>query len=174
MIALAICAALATADLAVQPPWLMEEDPFRRCAMKALAGEFGDLQAWQMRAYQVGLMKGVKADKWICLTAYLGTDADGKHDAFGQPCTMRTIACNRFGPRKNGWPVERYIWTKYGIRQVLDCGAWSNDRQADKRGCDLWADYWFPTGHAACAVSHAACAVGSFDWTPTRGALIEP
>ncbi len=150
--------ALALARAAVGDA--LPADPFQRCATKALRGDYGKLKNWQRAAYKRGLDAGVTADHRFVVTAYLGTEGrSGRIDSRGNRCTMRTAASNRV---KRG----SYVWTpRWGIRQVLDCGAKSNDRKADRMGCDSWLDLWFPNGRAARRV-------GCDGWTPTTGAVI--
>ncbi len=124
-----------------------------------LAGQFGELHQWQRNAYARGLSVGVIADRRLLLTSYYGTEPDGRIDRYGRKCTLRTAASNRLSRRA-------YVWTRYGLRQVLDCGAKSNSRRADQAGCDAWVDYWMPT--AQCARK-----AGLDGWTIAQGAVIE-
>jgi len=118
-------------------------DPFQRTATKALRGDFGKLQAWQEAGYKRGLEQGVTASTSIWLTAYYGTEGRmGQVDSRGNRCTYRTCASNKV---KRG----SYIWTKYGLRQVLDCGAKFNDGIARRKGASLWVDYWYPSARHA-------------------------
>lgn len=137
----------------------LPNDPFQRTATKALRGDFGKLHEWQRTGYAHGLKVGVTTGHKFCVTAYLGTEPDGRVDSRGNRCTLRTAASNR---------VRRgsFVWTeRWGIRQVLDRGAASNDRKADRAGCDSWLDLWFPSG------AHARRA-GCDGWLPTTGAVI--
>lgn len=134
-------------------------DPFQRTATKALRGDFEGAPAWKLDVYRRGLSLGVTACCEVLVTAYLGTEPDGRVDRRGKPCTWRTAASNRV-------PYGSYLWTEeWGVRQVLDCGARSNDRKAERAGCHFWADMWFPTARAA---RRAGCD----GWTPTSGAVI--
>jgi len=113
-------------------------DPFQRCAVRALAGEFGALAPWQREAYTLGLERGVTVKGKAFVTAYYPWEGrSGRVDCKGNPCTKRTAAANRL-------PYGTYVWVAdpCGMRQVLDRGARSNDRVADRRGCDLWVDLW--------------------------------
>lgn len=135
---------IATGALAQLPA-----DPFQRVATKALRGDFGKLQQWQVTGYKRGLEQGVTASTSIWLTAYYGTEGSGKVDSRGNRCTYRTCASNNV---KRG----SYIWTRYGLRQVLDCGAKSNDGIARRKGASLWVDYWYPSArHASFAGANA-------------------
>jgi hypothetical protein len=153
-------------------------DPFLRCATKALRGDFGRLADWQRAAYQRGLNAGVSTDLRLVVTAYHGGEGrQGQVDRYGRPCTMRTAACNKL-------PRRSYVWTeRWGLRQVLDCGAERNDNcyTADNQltafghahahagwqmGTGLWLDLWFPNARAA---RRAGCD----GWIPQRGAVIQ-
>ena len=137
----------------------LPRDPFRRCAVKALRGDFDSAPAWKLDAYRRGLSCGVTARHRLLVTAYLGAEPNGRVDRRGKPCTWKTAASNRI-------PYGSYIWTeRWGIRQVLDCGARSNDLKADRADCHAWVDLWFPTA------AHARRA-GCDGWAPTPGAVI--
>ena len=137
----------------------LPSDPFQRCATKALRGDFPGAPQWKLDVYDRGLSLGVTTCYQFLVTAYLGTEPDGRVDSRGNRCTWRTAASNRV-------PYGSYIWTEqWGIRKVLDCGARSNDKRADRAGCHAWADMWFPTAR------HARAA-GCDGWLPTPGAVI--
>jgi hypothetical protein len=129
-----------TAILIVAPPLAMQfpDDPFQRTATRALQGDFGVLKPWQREAYTLGLERGVTVKGKVFLTVFYPWEGrSGCLDCKGNPCTSRTAASNRL-------PYGTYIWVANpcGVRQVLDRGARSNDRVADRRGCDLWIDLW--------------------------------
>lgn len=156
--ALGLCTALACLVAQAQADDL-PTDAFRRCAVKALRGDFGKLHDWQRKAYQKGLARGITADMRLLVTAYYGTEASGRRDRYGNPCTWRTAASNRLHRKA-------YVWTeRWGMRQVLDCGAKGNDDDADEAGCDSWLDLWFPS-------ARIARQRGCDGWQPTRGAVI--
>lgn len=145
-------------------------DPFRRCAVKALAGTYGKLEAWQRHGYALGLVTGAEANRLMVLTQYNGGEGRaGRVDRRGRPCSLRTSASNLL-------PYRSYIWTeKSGLRQVLDCGARRNDgmarRVAKRCGWDdwhraVWVDVWYPT-------ARAARRAGLDGWHPCRGATIQ-
>jgi hypothetical protein len=104
------------------------------------------LDAWQEAGYRAGLAQGAMATQAVWLTSYYGTEKDGRVDRAGDRCTLRHVAAN-LAPRY-GW-----IWTRFGLRQVLDCGARRNDDYArypwryeehrHRQPADMWADYWF-------------------------------
>jgi len=136
----------------------LPSDPFQRTAVRALRGDFGQLSDWQRAGYEAGIRAGTRATRTIWLTGYYATEgSSGRTDCQGRRCTLRTAAANRV---PQGW----YVWTEYGIRQVTDRGAKSNDRYAARKGADLWVDYWYPRA--------SACPFGGS--TITYAAVIAP
>lgn len=155
MIAQLALAAL-TAALPTQPD--LPTDPAQRAATKALRGDHGTLKPWQATGYKLIMTTGARADRTLVLTAYYGTEPDGRRDRYGNPCTYRTCASNRL-------PRHAYVWTEQSnLRQVLDCGARSNDRRAARLG-GTWVDAWYRT-------PRAARAAGIDGWVPVRGAVV--
>ena len=169
-------AALFAATLApkptgqVQPGGLPDySNRFARTAVKALRGDYGKLHDWQREGYQRGLTQGSTTTQVFVLTQYNAREGrSGRVDSKGNPCTWRTAASNKI---KRG----KYIWTEItGMRQILDCGASSNDyceefRKALSRAgftSGKWVDIWFPT-------ARAARRAGLTGWSPARGAIIE-
>jgi len=150
-------------DAPVVEPWQCETDPFRRCALKALAGEFGDLHEWQRLAYAAGLLQGCTASWPLVLTQYNpGEGRQGQVDRYGRKCTMRTAASNLL-------PRYSYVWTELsGMRQVLDCGSRANDPKARRIGGAraIWVDVWMPS-------ARAARVAGIDGWTLCKGTVIE-
>lgn len=135
----------------------LQEDPFQRAATLALAGKYGKLQTWQREGYARGLK--AHTDKRLLLTAYWLGERGGRIDANGMLCTLKTMASNRIAQRS-------WVWTELtGIRVVSDTGASSNDRKADRAGCDAWADAWHPT-------KRAARRAGIDGWTPVDAVVI--
>ena len=131
---LALCRA-ASADL--------PEDPFQRCATKAMRGAFGKLADWQREGYQRGLDQGVTVGHKFHLTYYTPRSCPGTRGASGQPVSTRMAASNRL-------PRWSWVWLpRVGIRQVLDRGARWNDTLADRASCHSWLDLWFPSTAAA-------------------------
>ena len=134
------------APSAVPPPWSATEDPFRRVAMKALAGEFGKLRPWQAAAYERGLRLGTEC-RHVWLTQY------GPWE--GYKGADYHIAAN---PRY--LPMNSVVWLdKPGqLRVVTNRGADYNDRvacapttqwvtitggkQVRGKGCAHWVDLW--------------------------------
>jgi hypothetical protein len=132
-----VCA-LIVACLAGAPAPLPER-PVERIATKALRGDFGRLEGWQREGY-TRLLKGHRT--YRAYRTHYGPyeGRQGRVDAYGNPCTMRTLAANRL-PRK----AYVLLIERGELRQVLDCGARSNDRRfADRRGLDCWIDTWEP------------------------------
>lgn len=154
---LALCA--LTAALPVQPVQPdLPADPAQRAATKALRGDHGTLKPWQATGYKLIIKTGAKADRTLVLTAYYGTEPDGRRDRYGNPCTYRTCAANKL-------PRHAYVWTeRSNLRQVLDCGARSNDRRAERLG-GTWVDIWFK--HAS-----NARAAGIDGWVPVQGVVV--
>ena len=97
--------------------------------------------AWQVKIYQkyINHPELLKI-QWALVTSYNGNESCGRVDGSGKRCTTRVAASNVVSR-------GRYVWTKYGLRQVLDSGAHSNDSKARGRGCAFWMDYWYPTGN---------------------------
>jgi hypothetical protein len=115
----------------------LPHDPFQRCATKALRGDYGELSGWQREGYRRGLEQGVTARSLVFLTAYYGTEVGGRIDRRDQRCTLKHAAANRV-------PQGHYVWTKFGLRKVLDSGAHSNDTYARDHGAAFWIDFWYP------------------------------
>jgi hypothetical protein len=138
------------------PPYTAAPDAFSRCALKALAGNFGPLTNWQRDAYERGLLAhhSLRAD----LTVYGPFDPQrytrAKHGASGRHCSEQMAAANRL---RQGTAV----WISFPphLRQVQDTGAHWNDtvarapqfqdifaggRWRQGAGCDLWMDLWIP------------------------------
>jgi hypothetical protein len=115
-----------------------QQDPFVACALKVVAGDYGEVPAWKLEAYRRGLLNNTTVKGHVWLTAYYPWEGrSGQVDCKGNPCTLRTAAANRL-------PYGSYIWVAEPcqMRQVLDRGAHSNDHIADRRGTSLWADLW--------------------------------
>lgn len=130
------------AALALGQPWSAQDpsDPFQACALRALRGDFGELPPWKREAYLRGLERGVRVRGWAWRTSYYPWEGrQGRIDARGKPCTLRTAAANRL-------PLGTYVWiqTPCQMRQVLDRGSRYNDRVAKHKGADLWLDTWEP------------------------------
>lgn len=118
----------------------LPEKPAERIATKALRGDYGPLASWQRDGYRA-LLKGHRS--YRAYRTHYGPyeGRQGRVDAYGNRCTMRTLAANRLPRRAYVLLIERGE-----LRQVLDCGARSNDRRfAERRGLDLWIDRWHPS-----------------------------
>lgn len=103
--------------------WTDETDPFRRCAAKALAGEFGTLRPWQRDAYTYGLATGVTCRGLAKVTAYghrweSARMAGGVWTASGSYVHLGGCAAN---PEL---PFGALVWTTRGLRYVTDRGGW--------------------------------------------------
>ena len=148
--------AALTAALPTQPD--LPDDPAQRAATKALRGDHGTLKPWQREGYTLILGTGATASRTLILTQYNGNEPDGRRDRYGNPCTLRTCASNRL-------PRHAYVWTeRSNLRQVLDCGARSNDRRAARMG-GTWVDVWYRSAR------HARAA-GIDGWVPVRGSVV--
>lgn len=115
-------------------------DAFRRCATKALRGDYGELAEWQRKGYQRGLCNGAQKTRcWV--TTFFPAEGNHRGDttASGWGCSERVASANLL-------PMWTWVWTpQTGIRQVMDRGARSNDAVAQRRyGAELWIDFWEP------------------------------
>ena len=119
-------------------------DPCLRCAQKALAGSYGPLAEWQRVGYQQFIKHG-PAWRIIWATQYYPSEGfwRGKGTRWGWPVNERCAAANEL-------PGYSFVWSsRFGIRQVLDTGADSNDRHAragtrHRPSADHWLDIWVP------------------------------
>jgi len=165
-------AALALlAALAVPGAHPLPADPFQRTAYQVVVLGMYDAAPWQLAAYKRGMAQGVTASRVFVTTQYNGNEADGKHDRYGNRCTLRTAASNKL-------PKRAFIWTDdSGMRQVLDCGSTGNDyfvAHPPKRyrgmwppETAVWVDVWWRTASEA----HR---MGFDGWRPRQGAVIAP
>jgi len=134
--------------------WVRETDPFRRCAQKAIAGEFGELADWQRDGYTWGLAQGVTCDETACLTSYYSSEGfpRGQSMRSGLGVNERYAAvCSRDWHKFKGdyvWvmPAKNVAGKMFGgLRQIMDTGANSNrENFAYKYGADRWVDFWTP------------------------------
>lgn len=116
-------------------------DPFQRCAVRVLRGDFGPVEPWKLAAYRRGLEAGVTVRGRAWVTAYYPWEGrSGRIDRRGNPCTLRTAAANKI-------PYGTYVWIENPcqMRQIVDCGAKSNDAIAQRKGARLWIDLWSRT-----------------------------
>lgn len=126
---------------ATQPADL-PDDPFQRCAVKALRGDFGQLAEWQRVGYARGLDIGATRKRaWV--TTYFPEEGHHRGDetASGYGCSERVASANLI-------PRRSFVWTQAtGLRQVLDRGASSNDDRARRKPyyAELWIDFWEPS-----------------------------
>jgi hypothetical protein len=119
-------------------------DPCLRCAEKALAGAYGELADWQKVGYQQFVKHGPTwQSAWT--TQYYPSEGfwRGKGTRWSYPVNERCAAANEL-------PGFSFVWSnRFGIRQVLDTGADSNDRHArdgtaHRLPADHWLDIWVP------------------------------
>ena len=136
-------------------PAALPADPFQRCAVKALRGDYGTLADWQRRGYQAGLAAGVTVQGTATVTTYYPQEGfpRGQATRSGVGVCEKHAACLR-----REWPRLRgsYVWVQPttnsqgrlvgGIRQIMDTGANGNHQRFGTRmGSDRWLDYWYPT-----------------------------
>lgn len=122
-------------------PLAAPSDPFQRCAVRVLRGDFGPVEPWKLEAYRRGLEAGVTVRGRAWVTAYYPWEGrSGRVDRRGNPCTLRTAAANKI-------PYGTYVWIENPcqMRQIVDCGAKSNDAIAQRKGARLWIDLWSRT-----------------------------
>lgn len=122
---------------AVSEAHSLPTDAFRRCATKALRGDYGELAPWQAVGYARGLEIGATTAR-VWTTSFFPAEGfpRGAETRWGYGCSERVVACNRL-------PARTFVWTQQsGIRQVLDTGARSNDARAERLGADMWMDVW--------------------------------
>ncbi len=155
---LILLATRAAGDGRLLPPAVpaaLPADPFQRCAVKALRGDYGTLADWQRRGYQAGLAAGVTVQGTATVTTYYPQEGfpRGQATRSGAGVCEKHAACLR-----REWPRLRgsYVWVQPttnsqgrlvgGLRQIMDTGADSNHRRFGTRmGSDRWLDYWYPT-----------------------------
>ena len=125
-------------------------DPIARVAMKAILGFFGELTAWQHKAYTLLLKHGPAREGQAYVTHYTPPKFKrGQATAFGWACTEGCWAANNL-PKY--WYVlvqnpNNGFWEMGWIR---DCGASWNDahwkQKAKRMGItvDIWLDRWTP------------------------------
>jgi len=117
----------------------LPDDPLRRCAVKALRGDYGALADWQREGYDGALHGDVRRVRaWV--TTYFPEEGfpRGQATRYGQGVDERCVAANLL-------PAYSWVWhPRVGLRQVLDTGARRNDRVARRKGAELWIDFWEP------------------------------
>jgi len=123
---------------------ILPEDDCLRCAAKALRGDFGKLQEWQRVGYAQFMEHGPTWKRAWC-TDYFPDEGfpRGQGTRWSYPVNERCAACNEL-------PGFSFVWSnRFGIRQVLDTGADSNDRHArngtkHRPSAGHWLDIWVP------------------------------
>jgi hypothetical protein len=123
------------------PSGELPADPFQACAEKVVAGVY-PCSPEKLAVYRRGLAAGVTVKGRVFLTAYYPWEGrDGRIDCRGNTCTPLTCSANRLA-------YGTWVWIEEpcGLRKVLDRGARSLNRAADRRGCDLWIDLWMTRG----------------------------
>jgi len=121
-------------------------DPFRRCATKALRGDFGTLKLWQECAYRWGLANGltVPAGNRSKVTPYGKWEPCGDYTASGDEFNLDFVSV----PPKHialGW----IIWTPWGLAYAMDTGGAVKARKPYIRsGENMNLDYATAKGRA--------------------------
>lgn len=139
---MALLAAVTGQPLAEAVPEL-PTDPLQRCAHRALRGDFGRIHQWQGDGYRAAIASGATVQGTAWVTSYYPSEGfvEGQCTRSGNGVSLRSAAV-----RRADWRQRRgqYIWTAaYGIRIVEDTGADRNQRIAQRRGAEIWLDYWF-------------------------------
>ena len=116
-----VCVGVASKTTTTSVKASLPKDIFQRTAYKAVHDQFPGIPEWKKELYRIGLSRGVKAKKPVCLTCYYGTEPAGKYDKHDKTCGMRTASANKI-------PQGAWIWSpKFGFRQILDTGSSRND-----------------------------------------------
>lgn len=94
-------------------------DPFQRCAVKALRGNFGTLEDWQRAAYEYGMAQGltVPPENKAKVTSYGPWEPCGRYTASGEPVSLKWVSVD---PKHV--PLGTLIWTTWGLRYAMDTG----------------------------------------------------
>jgi hypothetical protein len=119
-------------------------DPVQRCAAKALAGEYGELQDWQRCAYQYVLDQGVTVPEAnrAKLTSYGPWEPCGTHTYSGDRVTTAMCAVD-----KSQIPLGTLVWTAWGLRYAMDTGGAVKSRWPYiRRGENAVIDYYTMRG----------------------------
>jgi len=135
-----VLACLSVAASVVVGAGRLPEDPARRCAAKALRGDFGPLAAWQRQGY-TALLKGSPTYRRAWVTTYYPSEGFPR----GAECRWWAAGCSERVAAANKLPAYAWVWVPPGhLRQVLDTGSRRNDVVAQRKGADLWLDLWEP------------------------------
>ena len=121
-------------------------DPCLRCAQKALAGSYGELQEWQRVGYSRLLENGAKkrvawiTHYWTGEPGVNSTTASGRRVERGRTAAM-------LEPR-SGMPYGTFVLVDlpagYQLRQVWDTGSKRNAGRAQRKGAHTWIDLYMP------------------------------
>ena len=96
----------------------LPQDPFQRCAQKALWGWFGELKDWQRCAYDWGLAKGVT----ICGVAKVTSYGDRWEHGVPWDCCGRRLHVGVCAANPE-LPLECIVWINgTGLRIIRDRG----------------------------------------------------
>jgi hypothetical protein len=126
-----------------------KDDPLQMAAWDAITGRWGPLPRWKQDAYWKVWRecRTVQGKAWV--TSYYTSEGfpRGSGTRSGRGVSERSAAI-----RSADWGKYKldYIWCRaYGMRQIEDTGANSNQAHARHKGADRWVDYWFPENHPA-------------------------
>lgn len=94
-------------------------DAFKRCAVKALRGDYGPLQEWQRQAYEWGLARGltVPPENRAKVTSYGPWEPCGDATFSGEPVSLRWVSVD-----PSVVPLGTLLWTPWGLRYAMDTG----------------------------------------------------
>jgi len=97
----------------------LPQDPFQRCAVRALRGDWGTLQPWQRDAYAWGLARGltVPPENRAKVTSYGPWEPCGDTTYSGEPVSLRWVSVD-----PSVVPLGTLLWTPWGLRYAMDTG----------------------------------------------------
>ncbi len=133
----------------------MPENPVKRVAVKALKGEYGNLEDWQYKAYKYALAQDADVDGLAWVTSYGPWEGFmlGEACAYGYGCADSTAAANLL-------PAHYYVLIElpdgWEVRRIEDCGAKYNDNIAGRKGADVWIDRWVRSNEGSYITRYAS------------------
>jgi len=152
-IALSRCDRVGSAEPPIGEPVskLLPADPFQRCAVRALGGEFGPLQEWQAYWYRRGVGGGRTIQGRAKVTSYGPWEPPSMSG--GPYCWVagRRVRLSRAHCAANPEiPRGSVVWTPYGLRFVVDRGGWVKvggrfTRPDESANFDYWSSHELPT-----------------------------
>jgi len=133
----------------------MPENPVKRVAVKALRGEYGNLEDWQYKAYKYALAQDADVDGLAWVTSYGPWEGFmfGEACAYGYGCADSTAAANLL-------PAHYYVLIElpdgWEVRRIEDCGAKRNDGVARYKGAEVWIDRWVRSNEGSYITRYAS------------------